>query len=371
MRTQFDSYRTVVVKVGSNLLTSDDGSLNVKRLNSLALDVGNLLKKGKQVVMISSGAVAAGVRKIGIKGRPNTVPEFQAAAAAGQIALMNHYYQVFQKIGIEVAQILLTRDDFNDRQRYLNIRNCIMNLIGKGIVPIVNENDSVAVEELKFGDNDMLAGYVAMGLKADVLVVLTSVEGLYRKKGKRKEIIPEVSEINEEIENMVYEEKTVMGTGGMRSKIATAKMVTSAGEPVVLADGRVDTILKRIFMGEEVGTLFLPTRKKISGWKRWLAFPAKSKGTVVVDQGAAAAVMHKGKSLLPAGVTAVEGAFETGSLISILTQERDIIAKGLTNYTSQEIEKIKGKHSGEIKNVLGYSAYNEIVHRNNMVLTEH
>jgi len=370
MRKEFSRFSTIVIKIGSNLLTTKQGSLNIARIDSLALEVGELLSGGKKVVIISSGAVAAGMGKVKLSGRPKTLPEFQAAAAAGQISLMNRYYDAFQKINVEVAQLLLTRDDFNDRTRYLNIRNCISDLMNRGIVPIINENDTVAVDELKFGDNDLLAGYVTMGLKADILVMLTSVAGLHRRSGSRNAVISDVKEVTPEIEELVYDEKTDMGTGGMSSKISTAKMVTAAGEPVLLVDGRKRGILKDVFKGRGVGTFFHASGKKIPGRKRWLAFSAQPAGSIIVDPGAVRAIQEKGKSLLPAGVLKVTGRFESGELVAVKDAKKRTIAKGLTNYSSDEAKRIAGRQSNEIKNILGYSAYNELVHRNNMVVEE-
>jgi len=367
-RERIPGYSRIVVKIGTNVLRDAHGNLNVDRIDSFAAEVGELVSGPRRIVIISSGAVAAGAPKIRLKARPRTLPEFQAAAAAGQITLMNEYYAAFKKVGVEVAQVLLTRDDFNDRERYLNIRNCLSYLMDHGVVPIINENDTVAVEELKFGDNDVLAGYVTMGLKADILVILTSAPGLCRGRDGRGKVIPEVSHITPEIEELASGRKTVFGTGGMASKISTAKMVTAAGEPVVIADGREPGILSRVLRGEEVGTLFLPAGDKIPGRKRWIAFSARAAGSVTVDEGAAAAICTRGKSLLAAGVVAVSGTFRSGELIAIKNERGEVIAKGLSNYSSEEIGKIRGRHSREIKKILGYSAYNEVVHRNNMVL---
>lgn len=370
MRQEIPDYTTIVIKIGSNLLTTGQGRLNTERIDSLCAEMGELLSAGKKIVIISSGAVAAGMEKMDLSGKPATLPEFQACAAAGQISLMNSYYDAFRKAGLEAAQILLTRDDFKDRERYLNIRNCIYSLLDHGVLPIINENDTVAVDELKFGDNDMLAGYVTMGLKADILVILTSVEGLHREAQAKGEVVSDVREITPDIEQLVYDERTPMGTGGMASKITTAKMVTAAGEPVLLADGRQEGILADIFRGENVGTLFHAAGKKIPGRKRWLAFSAKPCGSIIVDAGAACALRDRGTSLLPAGALKVTGRFASGELVAVRDEKKKIIAKGLVNYSSEEITLIAGKHSSEIEDILGYSAYNELIHRNNMVLDE-
>ncbi|MFH1707296.1 MAG: glutamate 5-kinase [Planctomycetota bacterium] len=365
MRDKIKTLKTIVIKIGSNLLTRDDGELNGERIDALALEVGALLKAGRRVVIISSGAVAAGRGMIGITGRPTTLPEFQAAAAAGQIALMQRYFIAFGRGGVNVAQLLLTRDDFGERTRYLNIRNCLAHLLDHGVVPIINENDPVAVDELKFGDNDILAGYVTTGLMADLLVILTSVEGLL---GPDRKVIPEVAAVDESIDKLVFAGTTSMGMGGMASKISTARVVTASGEAVVIADGRRPGVLADIFAGREVGTLFLPAPRKLTGRQRWMAFSARETGSVTVDAGAVRAICGKGTSLLPAGITAVTGDFASGALVAIRDEAGAVIAKGLTNYSAEEIGRIKGMQTKQIAKVLGYAPYHEVIHRDNLVL---
>ena len=364
--------KKVVVKIGTGVLTTDDGYVDREQIRRLAGQVVELKKMGYDVVVVSSGAIGSGMGELGIEKRPSTLPELQAVAAIGQSKLIGTYNECFKLHGYHAAQILLTREDFEDRQRYLNTCNTIHTLFQMNAIPVVNENDTISVDEIKFGDNDALSALVTNLLNADLLIILSSVDGLYDRcptaKGKAK-VIPIVENISHEIKQLAFDSKTARGVGGMQTKLESASVVTNAGEAVIIANGRTDHVLKKILQCENVGTLFLPKEEKLTSRKRWIGYTIKPKGKIYVDDGAMHALAEKGKSLLASGIVSVEGSFSKGDIVSVCKKEdRTIFARGLTNYSSEEIEKIKGCSTSHIAKVLGYKLYDEVIHRDNMVI---
>jgi glutamate 5-kinase len=363
----------LVVKVGSGLISSSSGGLDAERISALADEMAALVKDGKEVVLVSSGAIASGMARLGLKRRPRSIPEKQAAAAVGQSALMWHYEQAFARSGIRVAQVLLTQEDISARPRYLNARNTFLVLLGFGVLPIVNENDTVAVEEIKVGDNDNLAALVAHLIDADLLVLLTDVDGLYtgdprRDPGARR--LPTVEAVTEEIQRLAWDAGEGVSVGGMSTKLEAAHKVTSSGIPMVIASGREPGTLGRVLRGEPVGTYFVPRGDRLAARKRWIAFAAPPQGRLTVDAGAKSALTKRGKSLLPSGVVDVEGEFHAGEVVSLSLADGKEFARGLTNYDAAELRKIQGAKTGAIEERLGYKSFDEVVHRDNLVLLE-
>lgn len=364
--------RKIVIKIGTGVLTTENGYVDKDQIKRLSEQVVELKKMGYDVVVVSSGAIGSGMGELGIEKRPGTLPELQAVAAIGQSKLISTYDECFKLHGYHAAQILLTREDFEDRQRYLNTCNTIHTLFQLNAIPVVNENDTISVDEIKFGDNDALSALVTNLLNAELLIILSSVDGLYDKypAGKGKvSVIPVIENVSDDVKQLAFDVKTKRGIGGMQTKLEAASVVTNAGEAVIIANGRMNGVLKRIVRGEYVGTLFLPRKVKMASRKRWIGYTIKPKGTVYVDDGAVHALTEKGKSLLASGVVSVEGTFNKGDTISVCGKEgSDVIARGLTNYSSKEMEKIKGCSTAHIARVLGYKLYDEVIHRDNMVL---
>ncbi len=367
----------IVIKIGTSTLTHASGQLNHEFLTGLVNQVAQEHKKGKEILIVTSGAVGAGLGKLNLLDKkPATLPERQAVAAIGQGLLMEVYEKLFAAHGITVAQILLTRDDMNDRRRYLNARNTLLQLItGYKAVPIINENDTVATEELelRFGDNDTLSALVASLVGADLLVLLSDVSGLYTgdpRQNKEVSLIPVVREITPQIQAMAGKAGTLFGSGGMQTKIEAARIVTRSGIAMVLASGGEPRVVERIIAGEEVGTIFLPAQETLLGRKRWIAFAGQPRGEIVIDPGAVEALVIHKKSLLPSGVIAVQGRFEPGDLVRIVDKENREVARGLSNFSADEIRKIMGGKTRTIAQILGYKTYDEVVHRNNLVCLE-
>jgi glutamate 5-kinase len=364
--------KKVVVKIGTGVLTTDDGYVDKEQIQRLAGQVVELKKMGYDVVVVSSGAIGSGMGELGLEKRPGTLPELQAVAAIGQSKLISTYDECFKLHGYHAAQILLTREDFEDRQRYLNTCNTIHTLFQMKAIPVVNENDTISVDEIKFGDNDALSALVTNLLNAELLIILSSVDGLYDRcptaKGKAT-VIPSVENISDEVKQLAFNLKTQRGVGGMKTKLEAASVVTNAGEAVIIANGRTNGILKKIVQGENVGTLFLPKDEKLASRKRWIGYTIKPKGKIYVDAGAMHALTEKGKSLLASGIVSIEGVFGKGDIVSVCRKEdRAVFARGLTNYSSEELDKIKGSSTIQIPKVLGYKLYDEVVHRDNMVI---
>jgi len=363
--------KRVLIKVGSAVLTGEDG-LDLQIIEQLVDEISQLTKKGYQIVIVTSGAIASGKHRMGITGKLKSMPQKQAAAAIGQGRLMRVYSNAFGKYGLFVAQILLTMSDLTDRKRFLNIRNTLSTLIEWGVIAVINENDSVAVDEIKFGDNDHLAAMITNIIDAHLLINLTSTEGLYDRnpsESKKAKLISIVKEVTEEIETAATEETTSVGLGGMKSKVLAAKKVTASGIPCIIAPGKKKGVLQDIFAGKEIGTLFLPTSEHLSSRKYWIAFTLRSRGKLVLDDGAKKALLEEGKSLLPSGVVKVEGDFGIGDPVTCVDMEGTTLAKGLVNYAASEIQKIMGIKSSKIEQILGYKDYDEIIHRDNLAVT--
>jgi glutamate 5-kinase len=362
----------LVVKVGTRVLTDDAGQLDLDRIAQLAEQLNRLIDSGRKVVLISSGAVGAGLGKLGRTTRPTNLAMLQAVAAVGQSFLVQAYDRALQNHDRHAAQVLLTVEDFDDRTRYLNVRNTLLTLLELGAVPIINENDTVSVEELQttFGDNDHLAALVTNLLRAPLLVLLSDVEGLYDgdPQDASAKIIPTVTTIDQQIDALVCDTKTGHSKGGMASKLAAAKMVTAAGENVVIASGRRPGVLDEIITGQTTGTLFLAQGKTISPRKRWIAFTVKPRGSLIVDAGARRAIEQNGRSLLAIGLREIQGQFTKGDVVAVCDTQGAEFARGLTNYPSKEIERIKGLQSDQIADVLGHCPYEEVIHRDNLSL---
>jgi glutamate 5-kinase len=363
--------RRVVVKIGSQILSSIKGIEEV-RVKGLVRDIAELQNQGKEPVVVSSGAVAAGMTRLGRRERPRTIPEKQALAAVGQIRLMALYERFFSRYEKSVAQVLLTHEDLANRQRYINAKHTFQMLLKSDIIPVVNENDTVAVEEMKFGDNDHLSALVATLLGADLLVILSDVEGVYDcdpRVYKEARLIPLIKDIREAKEKIAGASLSVFGTGGIATKIGAAEEAAAAGIPTIITSGLHGRPILRVFDAHESsGTLVLPEQNRLTQRKHWIAYNLKPMGEIVVDEGAEEAVVKKGKSLLPSGLREVRGAFGTGDCVRCLDIAGEEFARGLVNYSSQELIQIKGLHTSKIEKTLGYKAYDEIIHRDDLVL---
>jgi len=366
------SAKTWVVKVGTSVLTGPDGSLDPARIAHLAEQVGSVMDRGRRVALVSSGAVGAGMGRLGLARRPDNLPQLQAAAAIGQADLMRSYDASFRLQGRHAAQLLLTHEDFDGRARYLNMRNTLTALFEWGAVPIINENDTISVAEIRFGDNDRLAAMVANLLQAPLLVILSVVDGLCRTDpgpDGQGEIVPVVSRLDDGVLGLAGSSKSTLGTGGMRSKLQAARLVTDAGGSVVIASGRREAPLTRILAGEAVGTLFLARGRTQAARKRWIGSVARPKGHLVVDPGARKALESGLGSLLAIGVVEVVGEFEKGDVVGILDAEGREFARGLTNYATPEATQIRGLRTEQARLALGTAGYDEVIHRDNLVLT--
>ena len=362
--------KRLVIKIGSSILASAEQGLNTKRLHAITKDISDIADRGYEAVIVSSGAIAAGLKKLGLKEKPKDIKLKQAAAAIGQSSLMWAYEQGFADFHKKVAQVLLTRDDIINRLRYINAKNTLFALLSYGVIPVINENDPVAVDEIKFGDNDVLAALVACLVEADMLIILSDVEGLYTKDPKHKdaELIGRVDEVTPDIEKIAGGRGSALSTGGMYSKVLAAKQAINHGIPVVIMSGKKSGLLTNLLNGEKVGTYFKPNKERLSSKKGWIAYGLKSKGAVYLDDGAVKALTTQGKSLLPSGIIKVEGHFDIGDAVSCINKEGKKIAKGLTNYSSQDIDRIKGKKTSEIEKVLGYKYSDEVIHRDNLTV---
>jgi len=367
----FQIFKRIVVKVGTSSINHPNGKLNLFQIDALVRQLVDLYNQGKEVILVTSGAVGAGAGKLGFQGRPKTIPEKQAAAAVGQGILMHIYEKIFTEYGVTVGQVLLTREDFSDRRRFLNARNALHTLLRFGVIPVINENDTVAVDEIKLGDNDTLSALVAGLVDAEILFLLSDVDGLYTadpRKTPDASLIHDVNEITPEIEKLAGVAGS-MGTGGMVTKLQAARIAMHSGVVTVIARAGKKDVLRRIIMGETEGTVFWPLANKLENKKQWIAYSSTVQGRIFVDKGAANALSRWGKSLLPSGVTGIEGVFELGNTVSIIGPDGMELAKGLVNYSSSELEKIKGAQTRDIARLLGYKDYDEVVHRNNMVLS--
>ena len=362
----------IVVKVGTRVLTDAHGKLDLQRMSALANQLVAIADSGRQVVLVSSGAVGAGMNRLSMETRPTDVATLQAIAAVGQTDLMQTYQKLFQEQGRLAAQVLLTANELDDRVSYLNVRNTLLELLELQVIPVVNENDTVSVDELQttFGDNDQLAGLVTNLLGAQLLIILSDVDGLFtgNPEDDTSELVPTVTSLDETIAGYVQESSGGLGTGGMGSKLQAVRMVTSAGENAVIANGRESEVLTRILAGESLGTLFVAEGKTLSPWKRWLRFSAQTQGTIVLDKGACAAIQQEGSSLLAIGIIGHQGHFNKGDVIQLCNEAGEELARGLTNYNSDELEQIRGHRSEEFQQILGQCPYEEVIHRDNLAL---
>ena len=369
-RKTLEAVKRVVVKIGSGVLTHHSEIIDLAIIESIASDLSALIDDGGEVILVTSGAVAAGQKKLGIKGRPNGIPEKQAAAAAGQSTLIRYYENAFEKSDKRVAQILLTGDALSNRKRYLNARNTIFTLLDYGAIPIINENDSVSVDEIKFGDNDNLSAMVVGLTDADLLIILTDTEGLFDMdpgKFPQARLIHTVSDFDAQTKG-ASSGSSETGTGGMITKIGAAKKAAQYGVPTIIANGEIKGIILDIMKGHELGTFFIPNDEHIKGKKKWIACNLNPSGTIFVDSGARAA-LKRGNSLLPSGVTKISGNFSFGDLVEIFEEGKERFACGLVQFDSGDLEKIRGLNTSEIENSLGKKEYEEVVHRDDMVFS--
>jgi glutamate 5-kinase len=365
--------RRIVVKVGSGVLSHGGVGLHRPTLQALAGCLARVQAQGVEPILVSSGAILAGMEALGLTERPRELPLKQAAAAVGQSHLMRAYEEAFQPCGGRVAQILLTQEDLRHRSRYLNARNTLFTLLGLRVLPIVNENDTVAVREIQFGDNDTLSALVAHLVQADLLVILTDTEGVFTADPHRDpsaRLIPLVRPQDAIASFCAEDTGSAASIGGMTSKVRAAHRAAVAGIPTVVASGRSPESVEAILRGEEVGTLFIPSRSRMQSRKRWLAFASLPRGGIVVDAGARGALVVGGKSLLPSGVRGTQKTFRAGDVVSLVDQAGQEFGRGLANYSRDEVEKIKGLKSDEIAGVLGAKTYDEVVHRDNLVILE-
>jgi len=371
-KSYFDDARRIVVKVGSNVLTEDDG-LNLKVVRSISRQICRLIDRGLEVILVSSGAMAAGIRKIGLARRPDEIPKRQAVSAVGQAGLIMEYENAFERYGNKVAQILLTGDNLSNRKMYLNARNTLHTLLAWQVVPIINENDTVAIESIKFGDNDNLAAQITLMMDADMLIVLSDIDGLYDKDPRRypnARLLPVITQFNRTIEKQASAIPGSLGTGGMLTKVKAAKKVTAGGIPMIIANGNFPDVLEKLFEGETIGTFFVPGAERMAKRKCWIGYSIKPEGSLTIDEGAVTAIVRRGKSLLPSGILEVEGDFGVGAGVQFKNLQGEILGVGLVNYSAADIRKIKGLQTHRIAETLGEKPYDEVIHRDNLVITE-
>lgn len=363
--------RRIVVKLGSQILSSERGLQN-RRIKGLVRDLSALHDGGREIIVVSSGAVASGMSRLGFEGRPKQLPQEQALAAVGQIKLMALYERYFAQFGKNVAQVLLTHEDLSNRRRYLNAKHTFTTLLGWNIIPIVNENDTVAVEEMKFGDNDHLSALVSTLLEVDLLVILSDVDGVFDRDPRfhrEARLLPVVRDLEAAKDASREAKPTLLGRGGMFSKVRAAEQTSHSGIPTLIANGQKAGILAEVFNERTaVGTLVLPEENRLTSRKHWILYNLKPSGDVVVDKGAYVALVERGRSLLPSGLRGVRGSFGVGECVRCITERGREFARGLVNYNAQELDQIKGSHSAKIESILGYKAYDEIIHRDDLVL---
>ncbi len=370
--------KLIVVKVGTSSLTSEDGSLNDEEMKRLADQVADAIKDGNKIVLVTSGAIASGLSELGIKQRPRDIVAQQAAAAAGQAILMARYRELFKPHGLKVAQVLLTQEDLSNRTAYVHVCNVLERLLQLNVVPIINENDVTSIDEIipvmegyrvNFSDNDVLSALIASAMEADLLLILSDVEGLYTKNPEkpRAELIPVVEKVTVEI-RQAAEGKGRLGRGGMKTKLQAAEIATSSGIPMIIAHSQRENVLKDILANKPVGTLFKPT-EKMTSIKRWIAYSASVKGRLIVNDGAKQAIL-RGSSLLPVGLIGVSGSFNVGEVVNLTDERGTDFARGIANYTNEEANLIKGTRSTHIESILGYLRRSELITRKYMILLE-
>ncbi len=361
----------IVIKVGTSSIVSEKGALDREKMAGLVDQLIEVKRQGREVILVTSGAIRAGMERLGIAERPKTIPDQQASAAVGQSLLMKTYTELFSNRGLVAAQVLVTRDDFRSRTRYLNARNTMYTLLRFGCIPVVNENDTVATEEIHFEENDTLSALVAACVDAELLLNLSDVDGLYdgdpRTNGDCR-LIEEVAQITAEIEEIAGGAHGICGTGGMRSKVEAARIATTSGVQMVIARATRANVIRDAIAGKPVGTRFLSSPKELNHRKRWIAFGSRVKGSVTINDGARKVLVERGKSLLAAGIVGCEGTFRVGDLVAVIDERGEQIARGLTNYAAAEIAQIQGKRSGDIEAILGHKDFDEVIHRDNLVL---
>jgi glutamate 5-kinase len=370
LRDPLKSKRRIVIKIGSALLTRDGQGLNSDGIHDWAAQIAQLRGRGLEVVLVSSGAVAAGMQRLGRSTRPHALHELQAMAAVGQMNLVQVYESAFQHHGLHTAQVLLTHDDLTDRRRYLNSRTTLRTLLGFGVIPVINENDTVATEEIRFGDNDTLAALVANLIEADLLLILTDQRGLYERDPRQDpdaKLLAEGKAGDPQLLSMAGG-SGVLGRGGMRSKLLAAEKAARSGASTVIAPGREANVIARVLDGEPIGTHLHAAQGRVAARKQWLAGQLRATGKLRLDAGAVKVIRDGGKSLLPVGVKAVEGVFTRGEIVSCLDPDGHEVARGLVNYSSEEAGRIIGKASDKIESILGYIDEPELIHRDNMVV---
>ncbi|MEN8245853.1 MAG: glutamate 5-kinase [Thermodesulfobacteriota bacterium] len=361
--------KRAVVKVGSGVLTRKNG-LNLNLIDDITTEICWLRKKGIEVILVSSGAIAAGLKKAGLSRRPDSLSQMQALAAMGQSSLIMAYEEAFARHSARCAQILLTRDDLTHRRRYLNARNTLITLLAWGIIPIINENDTVGVDEIKFGDNDNLSALVTNLTESHLLVNLTNIEGLYDQDPRHHrdaELVKFVDKVDSKLSAAAGSIPGFLGTGGMASKLTAAKKVSLGGVPSVIASGFLPGVLKDVFSGKPIGTFFKPRPVHLNSKKQWIAFTKSPSGKITIDKGAEQAILKNGKSLLPSGIVDIVGRFRTGSAVVLKNGKAEDIAVGLVNYSSDDLLQIKGAKTSAIEAILGYKHDDEVIHRDNLV----
>lgn len=370
-RNEIKNAVRVVVKIGTSTLTYNNGKLNLFRIEKLVRELADLANQGKEIILVTSGAVGAGLDRLGSTERPKTIPEKQAVAAIGQGILMHMYEKLFAEYGQIVAQVLLTRENSVKHKLYINSRNTLLTLLKMGVIPVINENDAIAIDELKIGDNHTLSATVATIVAADLLIILSDIEGVFTANPQNDptaQLIEEITDITPEIEELAGGAGSKLGTGGMYTKIQAAKIAVNAGVTMVIASGALEGVVRNILSGENIGTIFPAKEQHLQVRKSWLAFGAMIKGELVVDEGCEKALITEGSSLLSVGIVEVKGTFDQGNSVRILSKQGREIARGLANYNSEEIKKICGKNTNNISKILGSKLYDEVIHRDNMVI---
>jgi glutamate 5-kinase len=370
---QLAGVHRLVVKVGTSTITHATGKLDLGQMEKLVREISDVANSGKDVLLVTSGAIGAGMSRLGLDKRPATLPGKQAMAAVGQGLLMQIYEKLFSEYGQTVAQVLLTREDLNDRRRFLNSRNTLLTLLDYGVIPIINENDTVAVEEIRVGDNDTLSALVSGLVGADLLIILSDVDGVFTADPRidpEARVLTEIRDITPKLWDAAGGAGSSRGTGGMVTKLEAARITTASGGAMVIANGREQGVIGRILSGEPLGTLFHQQDHALQGRKRWIAFYQRPRGRVIIDQGAQQALVNMGKSLLPVGVVDVEGDFAPGDVVRVVDEKGLELARGLVNYSSSELVKIKGLSTQKVEELLGYRDYDEVIHRDNLALCE-
>ncbi|HEV8540345.1 MAG TPA: glutamate 5-kinase [Nitrospiraceae bacterium] len=363
--------KRVVIKIGTSLIASRGAGLRLDRIERLADEIAVVRKSGREVLLVSSGAIVSGIQKLGLKDYPKSLPLKQAAAAVGQSRLMWAYEKAFERVGQKAAQILLTHQDLTDRRRFLNARHTLTALLEFGVIPVINENDTVAVDEIRFGDNDSLAAMVAHLVDADLLIILSDVDGLFTEDPRHHPgatLIPVVTEITKDLERRAGVSSSFEGTGGMATKVQAAKKVAEYGVAMLILNGDRDGLLPAVFEGAAAGTFFMPRGRRLTSRKHWIAFTLRAKGQIAVDDGAMDALVSRGKSLLASGIVSIHGDFGPGDAVTCTDRHGKEFAKGLVNFSSDTLAQIKGLKTADIQKVLGTQEYEEVIHRDNLVI---